>query len=45
MSVVLQQCVFLKVCGCRLNCTECVNVAGEYGYIRSYKKEDYDVVY
>jgi len=24
MSVVLQQCVFLQVCGC----TECVNVAG-----------------
>jgi hypothetical protein len=45
MSVVLQQFVFLKVYGCRLKWTECVNVVGEYGYIRSYKKENYDVVY
>lgn len=44
MSVVLQLCMFLKVCGCRLNCSECVNVAGDQGYIRSHKQENYDVV-
>jgi len=41
MSVYVSSVCFLKVCGCRLNCTEYGNVVGEEEYVRNYTKENY----